>query len=584
MGSSMAHRAHLFSLRFASALRDRMAQGYGRRDFGRDVLAGVTVGIIAIPLSMALAIACGVPPELGLYTAFIGGFLIALAGGSRYSVSGPTAAFVVILAPIVQIYGLAGLLLATAMSGLIMIFMAYARLGRFIEFIPESVTLGFTAGIAVVIATLQLKDLLGLPTGEMPAHYIDKLILLVGSLAQFNSPALGVSVFTLFIVWLWPRWNTAIPAFLPALMCATLLGVWLNNHGYFVETINTRFSYTLSDGSIGAGIPPYLPEFQWPWQRPGAGGESMSLSWSVLVNLVPAAFAIAMLGSIESLLCAVVLDGMSGQRHSANSELLAQGLGNIVISVFAGVTATAAIARSAANFKAGASSPIAAAIHGLVVLAGLLVFSRWLSYLPMPAMAAMLLVVAWNMSEAPKAVRLIKRAPTGDVLVLVSCFVLTVMFDMIIAITAGILLASLLFMKDLAGMTKLSDITDSEAPAPRGIPDGWKIFRVNGPLFFAAADRVFSELSLKLENSPGAVISLQDVSLLDNGGISALDRLVRYCAGQGKKVYFTDLQFQPLKALARAEVRPMENVLAFSPTVNDAVEKIIASHGSDVTT
>jgi SulP family sulfate permease len=366
----MPSRRHLFSLQFAHALRESvLREPYSRQRFGQDALAGLTVGIISIPLAMALAIASGVAPQYGLYTAIIAGFLIALAGGSRYSVSGPTAAFVVILYPIAQTWGLGGLLVATMMSGVILVGMALLRLGRLIQYIPESVVLGFTAGIAVVIVTLQLKDLFGLPIDEMPEHFIDKLQVLVGQAGAVHLPSVAVAALTLTVMLLWPRLRTPVPAHLPAILLASLAALLLAGAGHPVETIGSRFSYTLGDGSPGAGIPPVLPLLQWPWLREGADGAPILWSWQ--------------------------------------------------------------------------------------------------------AVQALLLMVAWNMSEAPKAVHLLRKAPGSDVLVFLTCFTLTVVFDMVIAI--GMVLAALLFMKEIADMTRVADISENRRLVSEPPPDGWCI-------------------------------------------------------------------------------------------------------------
>lgn len=545
----------------------------------KDLLAGLTVGIIAIPLAMALAIASGVAPQYGLYTAMIAGFVIALSGGSRFSVSGPTAAFVVILYPIAQAYGLAGLLLASVMAGGLLIVMAYMRLGRFIEYIPEAVTLGFTGGIAVVIATLQVKDFFGLSLTTMPEHYLQKLLALGTALAHVHWPSFAVAAFTFLILLSWRYLKTPVPAHLPALILGSSLALVLNHYGLTVDTIASRFSYLLSDGTEGAGIPPYLPSFAWPWLRPGPDGQPLVLSWKLLSDLLPSAFAIAMLGAIESLLCAVVLDGMTGKRHSANSELLGQGLGNIIAPFFGGIVATAAIARSAANVKAGAQSPVAAMIHALVVLAGLVLLAPLLAYLPMPAMAALLVVVAWNMSEAPKSLHLLKTAPRGDILVFLSCFSLTILFDMVIAITAGILLAAMLFVKEIAQMTKVTDVSADKRFVDGELPEGWRVFKISGPLFFAAADRIFGELALISANAQGVILSLEEVPLLDAGGLSALSKLIEKYRQEKTQIIISDLQFQPLKTLARAKVRPIDGVSRFFPSVHEAVQAI-ATDGS----
>lgn len=571
----MQRRAHLFSLRIAHALRESFSRSdYNAAKFGKDLLAGITVGIIAIPLAMALAIASGVAPQYGLYTAIIGGIIIAISGGSRYSISGPTAAFVVILYPIVQQYGFGGLLLATIMSGLILVIMAVLRLGRFIEYIPEAVTLGFTAGIAVVIATLQLKDFFGLPIETLPAHYWDKWAVLINALPQLHLPSFAVATFTLAIMLLWPKLKNVVPAHLPAVILGSLFAVVLNDFGMDTATIGSRFHYLLPDGTQGAGIPPYLPTFEWPWLQAGANGQPLVLSWKLLSDLLPAAFAIAMLGAIESLLCAVMLDSMTGKRHSANSELLGQGIGNIVVPFFGGITATAAIARSAANVKAGAQTPISAIIHGLVVLASVVLLAPLLAYVPMSSMAALLLVVAWNMSEAGKALHLLKTAPKSDLWVFAICFSFTILFDMVLAITAGILLAAVLFMKEIAEMVKVTDITDNKRLINIDIPAGWRVFKINGPLFFAAADRVFSELADKTSEVDGIVLYLDAVPLLDAGGLAAMERFIKECQIYNTQVIFCDLQFQPLKTLARAGVQPIGGVTSFSPTLHEALRKI----------
>lgn len=570
----MAHRAHLFSLRIGHALREACfgSEPYNLTRLWRDVLAGITVGIIAIPLAMALAIASGVAPQYGLYTAIVGGFVIALTGGSRFSISGPTAAFVVVLYPIAQSYGLAGLLMATFLSGLLLVAMAYARLGRFIEYIPESVTLGFTGGIAIVIATLQLKDFFGLTFQVMPEHYVDKVWLLFTSISQFDGPSVLTALVTLAIMLYWPRLKTGVPPHLPAVILASLFCVYLTSAGYHVDTIGSRFSYLMPDGSTGMGIPPYLPGFAWPWEQPGPGGQPLEFSWSLAVSLLPSAFAIAMLGAIESLLCAVVLDGMGGKRHSANSELLGQGLGNIIAPFFGGITATAAIARSTANLKAGAQSPVAAMVHSLVVLLGLVALASLLAYLPMPAMAALLIVVAWNMSEAPKSLHLVKHAPVPDIAVFLTCLLLTVFFDMVIAITAGVLLAAILFVNEMAAMTKITDISGNKKLVDVPLPERWAVLKINGPLFFAAADRAFGEISAIMAELDGVILYMDGVTLLDAGGVAAMNKLVAYAASEGKQVIVADLQFQPLKTLARAKVEPVAGVTTFYPTLNEAIQ------------
>lgn len=571
----MSHRQHLFSLRVGHALREVLAEGYDGKALAKDLIAGATVGVIAIPLAMALAIASGVPPQYGLYTAIIAGALIALTGGSRYSISGPTAAFVVILHPLSARYGLAGLLLASVMAGGILIAMAYARLGRFIEYIPESVTLGFTGGIAVVIGVLQIPDFTGVVLPDIPEHFTGKIYAIGSHLYQVDPGSTLIAGFTLAVMILWPRLRTPVPPHLPALILACLLGIFLGGMGIEVDTIGSRFHYVAPDGSTAAGIPPYLPSLAWPWNRAGADGLPLQFSLALVSDLLPTAFAIAMLGAIESLLCAVVLDGMSGKRHSANSELLAQGLANVITPFFGGVTATAAIARSATNLKAGAVSPIAALVHAGVVLLGLLLLAGALAYVPMPAMAALLMVVAWNMSEARKSAKLVKHSPPGDILVFLACLSLTVLFDMVIAITVGILLASLLFMKELAAITRVVEITDNNEFVRRPLPANWKVFKIRGALFFAAADRIFGELAQHAHDLDGIILHMRYSSYLDAGGLAAIEKLMAHCEKHHIRLIFSAWQFQPLKTLAKARGDLTSPLSVSFATLDDAVNEAL---------
>jgi sulfate permease, SulP family len=566
----MPHRIHLFSLRLCDAFRDAcIKERYTLAYFKRDLLAGVTVGIIAIPLAMALAIASGVPPQYGLYTVVIAGFLISFTGGSRFSISGPTAAFVVILYPITQKYGLGGLLMATVMAGGLLITMAILRLGRLIEYIPEPVTLGFTGGIGVVIATLQIKDCLGLAITAMPDHYIGKISLLASSMHSTQWPSFAVAATTLLVMLLWPKIKIPVPPHLPALIIGALLAQGLNSYGLTVDTLYSRFSYLLADGTRAQGIPAILPAFILPWQQMGAAGAPLNLSWQLITDLIPAAFAIAMLGAIESLLCAVVMDNMTGKRHSANSELLGQGIGNIVAPFFGGITATAAIARSAANFKAGAQTPVAGMVHALVVLIGLIGCAPILGYLPMPAMAALLIVVAWNMSEAPKSIHLLSNSRAGDRWVFACCFLLTILFDMVIAITAGIVLAAILFMKEMAESTRLVELTQNPELTEKKLPSSWRIFSITGPLFFAAADKIFSELALHCAAGTTLIVQLERVTVLDAGGVSALRKFIDYCQLHKTQLILVGPSVQVQEALQRAKFTSIDDVFSVLPALHD---------------
>lgn len=567
----MHNQASLQGVKLAIALRQScIDEPYSVARFGRDLIAGITVGIIAIPLAMALAIASGVPPQHGLYTAIIAGIVIAVTGGSRFSISGPTAAFVVILYPVAQQFGVGGLLMATLLSGFFLVAMGMARLGRLIEYIPPSVTLGFTGGIAIVIATLQIKDFFGLTVAEMPETYVGKVQALAHALPSWQWGDTLVGVATLAVLLLWPRLRLPVPGHLPAVLVGVGLGVGLHALGVDVATIGSKFSYTLADGTQGMGIPPIAPTLVMPWALPGPDGAPVVWDLAAIERLLPAAFSMAMLGAIESLLCAVVLDGMTGRKHSSNGELVGQGLGNILAPFFGGITATAAIARSAANVRAGATSPISGIVHALVVLAAILVLAPWLSWLPLSAMAALLLLVAWNMSEAHKVVDLVRRAPRSDVLVLLVCLSLTVIFDMVIAITFGVILASLLFMREIAKMTRLHNLAEHGRYASE-VPAQTLLYKINGPLFFAAAERVFEELLAQVGEHKVLILQMEAVSILDAGGLSAFQQFAKRMAKSGVQLKVAELQFQPLKTLARAKVRPVPGELEFYGSLEEAI-------------
>lgn len=553
MNTSGSRRVRLFSALIDACFHEK----YSLPRLLKDAIAGVTVGIIAIPLAMALAIASGVPPQYGLYTSAIAGIVIAICGGSRFSVSGPTAAFVVILFPVSQQFGLSGLLLATLMSGFILLLMGLARFGRLIEYIPLPVTLGFTSGIAITIGTMQFKDFFGLTMATVPEHYLSKVAALVMAMPTLDFGDAAIGIVTLGVLIFWPKLGLRVPGHLPALLAGCAVMAIFMQAGHPVATIGSRFHYLLPDGSQGNGIPAILPQFTLPWNQ-GSG-----LSWSLVQALLPAAFSMAILGAIESLLCAVVLDGMTGKKHHSDSELIGQGIGNIVSPFFGGITATAAIARSAANVRAGATSPVSAIIHSLLVILALLVLAPWLSWLPLAAMAALLLMVAWNMSEAHKVVDLLRRAPKDDILVMLTCMSLTVLFDMVIAITAGIVMASLLFMRRIAKLTRLTEV-------PVETPDNMLVMRINGPLFFAAAERIFSELQSRSSGKKVIVLLWDRVAVLDAGGVNALRNFIDNLT-EGTEVRIAEIPFQPLKTLARARMQPIEGKLSFYGKLEEAL-------------
>ena len=557
-----------------AAWRQTLKAGYSFKALRGDLAAGLTVGIIAIPLAMALAIAVGVAPQYGLYTVLVAAPLIALTGGSRFNVSGPTAAFVVILLPITQQFGLGGLLLCTMLAGLIMIAMGLGRAGRLIEFVPYPVTLGFTAGIGIVIATLQLKDLFGLSLSSQPLHYLEQVQVLLLALPSAHLGDALVAALSLAVLILWPRWVPKVPGHLAALAVGTLAGLALEALGIPLATLGERFSYSL-DGVLHAGIPPFLPDFAWPWQLPAANGQPLGLSFELIRQLLAPAFAIAMLGAIESLLCAVVADGMTGSKHDPNAELVGQGLGNLIAPLFGGITATAAIARSAANVRAGAFSPLAAIIHAGVVLVAILLLAPLFSYLPMAALAALLLMVAWNMSEAGHVLHTLRIAPRSDVLVLLTCLILTVLFDMVLAVGVGLLLAAGLFIK------RMSDLTDTAAlprhfhQALKDLPEHVLVYAIRGPLFFGAAEKALSVLRRFNNDVKVVIVDISAVPLLDMTALAALDNVLRDYRKQHVGLVLVGTSSRVRLKLRRAGILREEGHLAYVQNLEQARAKAL---------
>ncbi|WP_107331565.1 C4-dicarboxylic acid transporter DauA [Metapseudomonas otitidis] len=557
-----------------AALRQTLRAGYSWKRLRGDLGAGVTVGIIAIPLAMALAIAVGVAPQHGLYTVLVAAPLIALTGGSRFNISGPTAAFVVILLPITQQHGLGGLLLCTLMAGLILLAMGLGRLGRLIQFIPYPVILGFTAGIGIVIATLQVKDLFGLSLPHTPQHYLEQVELLALALPGAHLGDTLVAMVCLAVLLVWPRFVPKVPGHLVALAVGALLGLLLEALGLPVATLGERFSYTL-DGVSHPGIPPFLPDFAWPWNLPGADGQPLRLSFELIRQLLAPAFAIAMLGAIESLLCAVVADGMAGTRHDPNAELVGQGLGNLVAPLFGGITATAAIARTAANVRAGAFSPLAAIIHAGVVLTAMLLLAPLFSYLPMAALAALLVMVAWNMSEARHVLHTLRIAPRNDVVVLLVCLVLTVLFDMVLAVGVGLLLAAGLFIKRMSELTDTQPMPGHAQRALGELPASVVPYVISGPLFFGAADKALSVLRMLNPQVRVVVVEISAVPLLDMTALAALESLLEDYRRQGIGLVLVGTTPRVRLKLRRAGIRREDGRLAYVQTLEQARAKAL---------
>ena len=516
-------------------------KGYSRAQFTADLSAGVIVGIVALPLAIAFAIASGVTPDRGLYTAIIAGFLISALGGSRVQIGGPTGAFVVIVYGIVQKFGVDGLIVATLIAGVFLVILGAVKLGSVIKFIPHPVVIGFTSGIAVIIFSSQVKDFLGLRMGSVPADFLEKWAAFATHLASVNVYAVGVSVLALGIIVAWPRLNRRIPGPFVALVVATVV---VQVFHLPVETIGSRF------GGISASLPRLtLPD----------------LTLSQIQLLVGPAFTIALLGAVESLLSAVVADGMIGGHHRSNMELVAQGVANIVTPLFGGIPATGAIARTATNVKNGGRTPVAGMIHAVTLLVITLFFGRWAALIPMAVLAAILVVVAYHMSEW-RAFRAELTAPRSDVIVLLITFALTVLVDLTVAIEAGMVMAAFLFMRRMAEVTNVTAIareleddadpyaTDLNGVRHRAVPDGVEVYEVNGPFFFGAAETFKDTLGQIAQKPKVLIIRMRNVPAIDSTGLHALKDVVHRTRRDGTLVLLSDVHTQPLVALGRSAV------------------------------
>jgi SulP family sulfate permease len=501
----------------------------GLKQFWRnDALAGLTVAIVALPLAMALGIASGASPNQGLVTAVVAGFLISLLGGSRVQIGGPTGAFVVIVAGIIAAHGYAGLVLATLLAGFILIAAGYAGLGRLIRFIPMPVVTGFTAGIAVIIASSQIGDFLGLTAGKLPAEFIPKWTAYLGALSTTSFYALGVGSATLAAIVLLRRFAPQLPAFLIALLIASLAVAVLHLP---VATVGDRFP------AMPTGMPaPHIP----------------NISLALIQHLLPPAFTIAFLAGMEALLSATVADGMTGYSHRSGQELVGQGVANIASALFGGLPATGAIARTATNIRAGGRTPLAGIFHAVFLLIFLLVAGKLISHVPMAALAAILLIVAWGMSEVERFRTLLKM-DTGERALLLLTFVLTVLVDLTVAIGVGVTLASLLFMarmSDTAGL--LPDELSIDDPTQRAsLPKGVEVFRFAGPMFFGVAREMLDALHRTGRSPKTIILRMERVPYIDSSGANALEAFVRQAHGEGTKLILCDLREQPAMLLEK---------------------------------
>lgn len=547
----------------------QMLQGYNLSKLQQDWMGGLTVGMIAVPLSMALAINTGVAPQYGLYTSIVAGFFIAMCGGARFNISGPTAAFIVILQPITSQYGLTGLILATSMAGVILLLMGILRIGKMIHYVPYPVTAGFSTGIAIVIAMTQIPDLLGINDLIQTDSFIERIAAIFQMVPRLSWVDLGLALFTLLGLVFLPKVFSKMPPHFIVLGLSTLVGVLLANAGLEFRTIQSVFSYEYK-GEILQGIPNFLPEFKLPWID--ENGESI-LTFQLFRDLLPSAFVIAILGAIESLLCSVVADGMKNTRHNPNAELVGQGVGNIIAPCFGGFAATAALARTAANIRAGGNTPIAGMIHAIFVLLTLLFFAKYLGYLPMASLGAMLLMVAWSMADVSYFKETVKMAPIEDLAVLFLCLILTVVFDMVVAVAVGMVLSSFLFMARMSAFTEtefLMEDTSEEEPVAQGIEDELTDelkenaplilnYEIRGPFFFGPARKTIESLDRlpyldqKIEVM---IIHLDKVPMIDLTGLIAFKTMLDRLEKKEIQIVLSGLNNETKEVLGKAGLSP----------------------------
>ena len=518
-------------------------KGYSGAQFGKDLTAGLIVAIIALPLSIALALASGVTPEQGLYTAIVAGFVISMLGGSRVQIAGPTAAFATIVAGIVAENGFSGLVLATLIAGVLLILMGVFKLGSLIRFIPHTITTGFTTGIAVTLIIGQIKDFLGITFVNSPIETIEKLEELAHQFHTFNYEALIIGAVSLAVLIIFPKFIKKIPPSIFAILISAVLVKVFNMN---VNTIGSLYT-------ISSSIPlPSVP----------------AVSFDTVKAIIPDAFTIAVLAAVESLLSCVVADGMTGSRHNSNTELIAQGAGNIASALFGGIPATGAIARTAANIKNGGRTPVAGMVHAIVLLLVLLVLMPYAALIPMPTIAAILFVVAYNMSEWREFVGIIKKAPKSDTLVLLVTFILTVVFDLVVAIIVGVILATVMFMKRMSDVTdayswrEIDKNTDEAHIRLKKVPENTEVFEITGPIFFGASTKIADVI--RSCDKQVLILRMKSVPAIDATGLHSLETIIEQCKKQDKTLILAHVNEQPMKALEKAklldEIQLAENI------------------------
>lgn len=517
----------MFLPKLFSCLKD-----YSKEQFLKDLTAGIIVAVIAFPLAIALAIASGVSPEKGLHTAIIGGFIISFLGGSRVQIGGPTGAFIVIVFGIIQNFGLNGLIISTLIAGFFLLIMGFLRFGSMIKFIPYPITSGFTSGIAITIFSTQIKDFLGLSMDKAPSEFLPKWIAYVKAIPTINYYSLLIGLLSLIIIILWPKINKKIPGTLIAIIAATLLTLFLKLP---VDTIGSTF------GTISSS----LPEFVVP-----------NLDFAVIKELLFPGLTIAILAAVESLLSAVVADGMIGGRHRSNMELVAQGTANIFSALFGGIPVTGAIARTAANIKNGGRTPVSGIVHSIVLLIIMLVFLPYMKLVPMSTLAAILIMVSYNMGEW-ETFKMLKKAPKSDAAIFLVSFLLTIFVDLVFAITIGIVLASFLFMRRMADVAEVKCVldTDEGEESPELVSqqgnDSIAFYEISGPFFFGAADKFVNVIREMNFNSKVLILKMSHVPAMDSTAYHAVEMLYDMCERNDTKLVFSELQPQPLKVLSK---------------------------------
>lgn len=505
---------------------------YSRKKFLNDIMAGIIVGIVALPLAIAFAIASGVKPEQGIYTAVVAGFLISIFSGSRVQIGGPTGAFIIVVFGIVQTYGYEGLMMATIMAGMLLVLMGVTKLGAAIRFIPYPMTIGFTSGIALIIFTTQVKDFFGLDIPDGSADFIGRCVAYTHQFSTMDVNTIAMGGFTLIIMAIWPRVTRKIPGSVIAIIATTLIVFLLDLP---VDTIGSRFG----------SIPTMLPKPCFP-----------HITLEMIRKLISPAFTIAMLAAIESLLSAVVADGITGDRHNSNMELVAQGIANIIVPIFGGIPATGAIARTATNIKSGGTTPVAGIVHAATLLLIMICFGKWASLIPMATLAAILMVVAYHMSEWRYFLKLFK-SPKNDVLVMLVTFLLTVFADLTIAIEVGVVLSAILFMNRMANTTIIRRTTidmetDPHALKDRIVPEGVEVFEIHGPFFFGAASRFKDTLQIVGKTPRVLIIRCRHILFMDATALHALDELVDKALKDSTTLLLSGVHAQPLITLEQS--------------------------------